>query len=257
MKGGEGAMDGWLESRMHGHVTRAVRQMDEIKLRDTANIVYFDIPNDVRWYLRRGGANSKLLGKIVDAWTRMMAPFTPHMAEELWELAGHSDLVSVASYPAGDLFRADSAAERSEEFVEKLLDDISGILKMTGLSPKKLCLYTAPAWKYQVQAMMVTGKKDMGAVMKEMLADPEMKSRSKDISAFASKLMKDIKRFGDDGMDAPAEESELQALRSIREFLEKEYGCEVLVFSPGEPDIFDPGNKRNVGTPGKPAIYVE
>ncbi len=257
MSGGEGPMDGWLESRMHGYVARAVTNMDGLKLRDTANIIYFDLPNDLRWYLRRGGANSELLKRAVDAWTRMMAPFTPHMAEELWELAGHSEIVSIASYPKSEDFRAEPGAEKSEEFVVKLLEDISGILKMTGLSPKKLCLYTAPAWKYLVQRMMVLEKKDMGAVMKEMLADPVMKSKSKEISAFSSKRMKDIKRFGDGGLDAPSGTEELQILKSIREFLEKEYGCPVHVFSPEEDGIFDPGNKRNIGSPGKPAIYVE
>jgi leucyl-tRNA synthetase len=258
MSGGlEQPMDRWLESKMRNHIVKCGSLMDELKLREAANIIYFEMPNDLRWYIRRGGDSSALMRRAVDAWIRMMAPFTPHMAEELWEMSGHGDMVSAASYPNEDCFNSDPGAELAEKFVENLLEDVSGILKMTGLSPKKLCLYTAPAWKYRVQSMMVSDKKDMGAVMKEMLAEPDMKSKSKEISAFASKLMKDIKKFGDGGIPAPGAEDELAVLKSARKFLESEYGCSVMVFAPEDPEIFDPGSKRNVGTPGKPAIYVE
>jgi leucyl-tRNA synthetase len=39
--------------------------------------------------------------------TQMLAPLTPHIAEELWSLAGHTTLVSLAPWPAG--------AERGED----------------------------------------------------------------------------------------------------------------------------------------------
>ncbi len=256
-QGAKQPIDAWLESRLHSHIAEARKSMDNCRLRDAANIIYFDMVNDLRWYIRRGGSNAELVKRATDAWVRMMAPFTPHMAEELWEMAGHKEMVSIANYPDADGFAASPDAESSEQYIVSLLDDISGILKMTGLSPKDICLYAAPAWKYRVQRMMAAEGKDMGAVMKEMMADPEMKPLSKELSSFASRLMKDIKRFGGEGMDRFTQESELELLRANSEFLGNEFKCQVRVFSPEDADLFDPGNKRNVGTPGKPAIYVE
>lgn len=257
MQGGEKPIDAWLGSRMHAHVRKAGLMMDDLKLREAANIIYFDIYNDLKWYLRRGGNNSGLLKRTVSAWVRMMAPFTPHMAEDLWESAGNSEMVSVARYTNPEEFRQDAAADIAEEYAVKVLGDISDILKMTGVEPKRICLYTAHAWRYEVQRLMTTEKMDMGAVMKHAQTVPELKPLSKEIGAFASKLMKDIKRFGEGGASAFTRDAEMAALNSSREFLANEFGCEVAIYSGDEPDFYDPKNKRGVAVPGKPGIHVE
>jgi hypothetical protein len=97
----------------------------------------------------------------------------------------------------------------------------------------------------------------MSAVMKQVQADPELKAKSKEISTFASRLMKDIKRFGEGCMPAHTKVFELDVLGSAREFLSKEFGCEVTLFSGDEPEIYDPKGKMNVAGPGKPGIHVE
>ena len=43
----------------------------------------------------------------------------------------------------------------------------------------------------------------------------------------------------------------------MKEFLEKEFGCGVLVASAGDAGAYDPQNKKNAAYPLKPAIYVE
>lgn len=256
-EGKESPMDAWLESRMHSDVQKAKVFMDELKLREAANIVYFDLVNDLRWYLRRGGCNPGLIGKSLDAWIGMMAPFTPHMAEELWEMTGRREMVSISEYPGPEKFRHDRAAEDAERFVENILGDIAGILRMTGIKPARICLYAAHGWKYDIQRMMVLEGRDMGAVMKHAQTDPELKSKSKEISAFASKLMKDIKRFGEAGMPAHTKVFELDILGGARDFLAREFGCVVSIFGGEEPDLYDPKGKADVASPGKPGIHVE
>ena len=48
-------IDSWLLSRMGGRVADVVEGMKGYDLRTLANVTYFDIPNDLKWYLRRGG----------------------------------------------------------------------------------------------------------------------------------------------------------------------------------------------------------
>jgi leucyl-tRNA synthetase len=43
-----------------------------------------------------------VLKEAVEALVRMISPFTPHMAEELWEMLGHDGGIVAAGWPAFD-----------------------------------------------------------------------------------------------------------------------------------------------------------
>ena len=53
-----------------------------------------------------------MLKEAVEALVLMMSPFTPHMAEELWERLGHAGGVVAAGWPAYD-----EAVASAEEIV--------------------------------------------------------------------------------------------------------------------------------------------
>jgi leucyl-tRNA synthetase len=53
-----------------------------------------------------------VLKEAVEALLRMMAPFAPHMSEELWEMLGHADSIEVAGWP-----EYDAEVARAEEVV--------------------------------------------------------------------------------------------------------------------------------------------
>jgi leucyl-tRNA synthetase len=55
-------------------------------------------------------ATAAVVREAVESLVLMLSPFTPHMAEELWELLGHADGVVAAGWP-----EADAAAAREEE----------------------------------------------------------------------------------------------------------------------------------------------
>jgi len=43
-----------------------------------------------------------VLKEAIEALVRMLSPFTPHMAEELWEMLGHAPGIVAAGWPAYD-----------------------------------------------------------------------------------------------------------------------------------------------------------
>jgi leucyl-tRNA synthetase len=57
-------------------------------------------------------ATVAVLKEAVEALVRMISPFTPHMAEELWELLGHAGGVVAAGWPSFD-----EAVAKAEEIV--------------------------------------------------------------------------------------------------------------------------------------------
>ena len=57
-------------------------------------------------------ATVAVLKESVEALVRMISPFTPHMAEELWELLGHTGGIAAAGWPTFD-----EAVAKAEEIV--------------------------------------------------------------------------------------------------------------------------------------------
>jgi leucyl-tRNA synthetase len=57
-------------------------------------------------------ATVAVVKEAVEALVRMLSPFTPHMAEELWERLGHAGGIVAAGWPAFD-----EAVAKAEEIV--------------------------------------------------------------------------------------------------------------------------------------------
>jgi leucyl-tRNA synthetase len=57
-------------------------------------------------------ATVAVLKEAVEALVRMISPFTPHMAEELWEMLGHKGGIVAAGWPAFD-----EAVAKADEIV--------------------------------------------------------------------------------------------------------------------------------------------
>jgi leucyl-tRNA synthetase len=55
-----------------------------------------------RWATFERPATIAVLKEAVEALVRMISPFTPHMAEELWERLGHGDGIVAAGWPEFD-----------------------------------------------------------------------------------------------------------------------------------------------------------
>jgi leucyl-tRNA synthetase len=80
------------------------------------------------------GARPAVLKEVFDLLILMMAPMVPHLAEELWEMLGHSagDTLAKARWPK---FVAELAAEDEVEIVVQLNGRVKGKLPVAaGLS---------------------------------------------------------------------------------------------------------------------------
>ena len=74
-----------------------------------------ELVNDLYAFGEPEGARPQsiaVVGEAVEALVRMLSPFAPHMCEELWEMLGHRDGLTKASWPAFD-----AAVAKAEEIV--------------------------------------------------------------------------------------------------------------------------------------------
>ena len=146
-------VDRWMLSRLQRRIQEATAAMESIQTRRALQSAFYLLFNDLRWYQRRGGKNQ--LRAVLSAWVRMMAPFTPHVCEELWSAGLGKGYVSLAQWPEADESLIDVQAEKAEDLLERTLNDIQEIVNVTKAKPKKITLYTTPAWKQEMLRLAV------------------------------------------------------------------------------------------------------
>ncbi len=258
---GESDVDAWLAARMQTRIARIHGFMEEYDLRSCSNEVYFEIPQDFRWYLRRGGRNRAALMRALEAWVPLMAPVTPHIAEEMWQSLGREPFVSTAQIGPGAMTEATAAEEAKERLLERLISDVAEILKVTEIKPRRVVVMAAPKWKHEMVADAirdVNGRPEVSALIKAAMARVRTAEAKKEVPALAKELAAELSRI------APGERrlamvvmDDLAVLMRAGKFLESEFGCAVEVFSADDPARTDPKGKARYARPGRPAVYVE
>ncbi|MEL4305606.1 leucine--tRNA ligase [Methanococcoides sp. LMO-2] len=253
-------IDRWMLSRLQQRILETNEALGTIRTRHALQNSFFLLLNDLKWYQKRGG--SVLLYDILETWVRLMAPFTPHVCEEIWEAMGKEGMVSLAGYPAYDETLVDTSAEFTEELISGTISDVDEIIRVTKITPQKAVLYTAPEWKTtafkKALAMQKEGDLNPGVLIKELMSDPEMRRYGKEVPKFAQKIVGDITSMSEESFNTLTsfELDEKVALEENKDFFEKEIGCPVEVYSADDAE-YDPENKAKFAYPLRPAIYLE
>ncbi|ACS89325.1 MULTISPECIES: leucine--tRNA ligase [Thermococcus] len=243
-------IDKWLLHRVNKAIKGTTEALEEFRTRTAVQWAFYSILNDLRWYMRRtegrdDEAKRSTLRKLAGVWVRLMAPFTPHICEELWERLGGEGFVSLAEWPEPVEEWWNKTIELEEEYIKTLIEDIKEIVSVAKLeNAKRAYIYTAEEWKWKV-AQVVAEKKDFKAATSEVMKDPEMRKHGKGVSKLIQKLVKerafDLKRIDEE-----------KALRQAKDFIERETGLEIII-NPEE----DKGGKKKQAMPMKPAVYIE
>jgi leucyl-tRNA synthetase len=253
-------IDHWILSRIQNYIRDTNAALYSIQTREAIQNSFFLLQNDVKWYQRRGGET--LLYYVLDNWVRLMSPFTPHLCEEIWEAMGHKDPISLAQYPLYNEDLIDDGAELAEEMIKGTLEDVEEIIRVTKMTPQKVHLYTAPAWKAEAIRcaceMQLECSLEVGTLIKKLMANPDLKRFGKEIPKFVQKIVPEFKSGSADRYEILTGPNidEKTLLKDSISFLEKEIGCLVEVHSADSP-AFDPEKKSRFAEPLRPAIYIE
>jgi len=136
------AEDKWILSRLQNLVANVTVSIEKMRLREALHDILFAFEGELQWYLKRAKAKGRedydtILYQTFSTRVKMLSPFAPHIAEEMWEKLGNSEMVSKSSWPAVSLDAIDAKAIQSEDFLKSIMDDIANILKVTKITPKK------------------------------------------------------------------------------------------------------------------------
>ncbi|MEM2715165.1 MAG: class I tRNA ligase family protein, partial [Candidatus Thermoplasmatota archaeon] len=242
LNGKEKEVDRWLESAFNKKLKEAMDAMNEFDLRKASMIIFFDIPSIFSWYVKREGEASII--KFLKKWIAMMAPFTPHIAEEMWEKISNG-LVSLENFPQyGEI---DEKIIKAEEVLIKTIEDIEEIRKVTGIKGEKIYIYVASEWKWKIAEIATEIKREGKFDIKKLFEKAkEMGIDMREASKFISKIAEEVKKEEFFYID------EKNYFENAKDFIEKELNAKVEIYREDELK-----EKRKDAMPYRPAIYIE
>ena len=264
------AEDRWILSKTQGRIVQITEAVEKMRLREGLQDILFSFESDLSWYAKRVDAKGRdnvsgILHQINSARVAMLSPFAPHIAEEIWEKLGYTELASKSAWPKFSKENIDSTSIQSEELLKSTIDDIVNILKITKITPQKIVIYVnSDEFKSKVYrkilGIMVGGQNNMGVVMKELIADPQT-TDAKKMPDYIQKVIKDLHSESEEIKSMKVESEEFDEKQFLSTELasigKKEFGVEIQVFGATDEDIYDPKGKARHARPFKPAILIE
>ncbi len=246
-------IDDYLRSRIEKLIKEFHEVMNDYEIRKGANIAFYDIPSEINWYFRRGGENGRLLKSVGKKTVRMLAPFTPHLAEELSDMWG-IDFVTLKRLPTHNKENISDSAEAEEKFVKKIQKDIMNILDIADVEGEDIYIYIAERWKNEAfEIVRQNPEKGMG-VMSEIIE--KVDAPSDEIASFVKKTIDDVGKVKDQKI-LRQDFSEKEVLYMCRDYLKETFEAEINIFEADEKDVYDPKGTASQAKPKRPAIYIE
>ena len=250
-------IDLWMISQLNQHIKKSTEALEVFQTRQALQDSLFLLKKDVDHYLyrvkhlldSRDPAIIYVLSTVLEAWIKLLAPFTPHTSEELWSAYGGEGFVSEASWPEADEDAISAEIEKSEGLVENIIKDIAHIKQMVGDEVEKIHIYLAPEWKWELYKIAdEVGKPDIGQIMGRAIG-ANIYDDKKEIAMVAKKIGKEITKTRYIGKI-----NEEEILTDALDYIKEECGNEVIIHT---DDSYDPQNKARNAMPYKPAIFME
>lgn len=249
----------WMLGQLNLRIKDATEALEGFQTRKAVQDSLFLLKKDLDHYFHRIKADlddekqlpeiSFVLATVLEAWIRLLAPFTPHTSEELWEKYGGEGFASEAPWPEYDPDLVDDKVQKAEEIIQGLVHDISEIKKIVDVAPEKIHVYLAPEWKWDVfDIAREVGRPDIGRIMGQSVQQ-KVHDDKKEIADFAKKISREMTRIKYVG-----HLNEYQILDDALDYISGEVGAEVIIHEDTE---YDPENKAKNAMPYKPAIFME
>jgi leucyl-tRNA synthetase len=265
------AIDKWMQSRLQEHIRRATEAMDKLAVRKAIHSILYELDQDLQWYQKRI-KNQKdrqdiaayVFSEVLNAQLRMLAPFAPHISEELWKINGGRGFVSLSSWPMPNGSKVDVKAEESEALIMEVVEDTLSIIKATGITPKKIHYYIASPWKWKVYLKAleksVSAKVVQGDLIRELLKDSDLRARAREVAEFVGKIVDEANRTAEEKKQRLIQVGVMDEdciLKEAQGFFKHELKAEIHIYNEEEARRYDPKKRAQTAKPYRPAIFIE
>jgi leucyl-tRNA synthetase len=176
--------------------------------------------------------------------TRLVAPLTPYLGEEMWNLLRGDGIVAHADWPepAGDV----EAYDIERRLVRTLREDVRDIFDVANITDaEEIDIAVAPDWKYRAHEIARSADEDE-ALVGEIMGEADIRSHGDAAQSYAEDLAQRGQAL--ERILPPTEEYNL--LDRASWLLRDEFDAEVTVRRAEE------GETARKARPGKPAVHI-
>ena len=152
-----GPMDSWLLARLRVNQNRWRECMEAVSLREGVMASHFEMLSDWHWYLRRGGADRDTARQYLRGWAPMLAPATPHIAEEFWSelsMGEASDMLASHEMKFYSGEGNDATILARESYLRGVIEsarNLRGLAERhSDVEISGVVIQTAPSWKVEL-----------------------------------------------------------------------------------------------------------
>lgn len=142
-------LDKWLKAKLNTLINITTKNMDNMDFRGAINDILYNFDSYIKEYIdmckaENAEPNGKLLKESIESWIKLLTPFAPHFAEELWHELGHSTFISLEEWPYAEESLEDTYILLIHEYHKRIIDDAQKIINyyFKG-SPKVVKIYVA------------------------------------------------------------------------------------------------------------------
>jgi leucyl-tRNA synthetase len=139
--------------RLKENITNKLNEREESKINSlikifTENIENFNYPKSVVAFIKVLDSLSEVSKENYEIMLKLISPFCPHIAEELWHNLGNKTFISLEKWPKADESKINENMEKEEKIIEQTIEDIRNIINIMrekqNKSVSKIFLYTLP-----------------------------------------------------------------------------------------------------------------
>ncbi len=162
------------------YLLEGTKAMEQMLFRTAFVNLFYQMQKALKDYLNKGKVNPYVMNKFIKIQTEVLAPFCPHIAEEIWEKLGNKGFISVAEWPKHEEVKK---SVKREDVNEKIIENIKPLIDkiLSAQKVEKIYLYVMPFEIKQVDVSKI--EKALGkptkifAVNDSEKHDPENKAK--------------------------------------------------------------------------------
>jgi len=225
--------------------------MEKLAIRNAVNNIIQFVSELVVY--RSEGIKTEFFEECKEKLILLLHPIAPHMTEELWELSGREEYVSLASWPSYNDKLLTQELDHKWNLIKNIIDDVSKIKMATKREKfEKISIIIADRWKlkfYSKLMSLLEDNKNQGEIINKLMQNSTFKKHGKFISQTVGKILKNIGKYPKIIL-TPGEEFEF--FNEITPIIEKKFQSKVLINF--EKDSAE--KKAIHALPGRPAIII-
>jgi leucyl-tRNA synthetase len=244
-------IDRYALSRLQEIIKESTEGLEEFQTRKAGLNGFFELNSLINRYRERSQElNTEVINELIETQVKLMAPFTPHICEELWNEIGGEGFVSQAEWPEADEEMIDTDIEAAEKLVEDVMSDIRELEDLVD-DYEEIKIIVADEAKRELFSKLkslVEERPEFGDAMQQLIEDTD----------FSPEEIEDyLKDYLNSPGDLPEKvfslSVEQEILEENEEYFEEKFNTWVNI----ELESESGHEKASRAEPGKPAIIME